>query len=133
MVAKAKLTSTPTQTSTKVSYKKRKTGTMPVAKIEPRGRKLRTKKRRVIFQKESGAPQKSEEDFMFVLNKLLQKTDAPAYIRFCQVGYAQSGAISALLQEKTSIKDLVKEHSNILIEAAKFIDEVVIGMEALEP
>lgn len=36
MVAKAKLTSTPTQTWTKVSYKKRKTGTMPVAKIEPR-------------------------------------------------------------------------------------------------
>ncbi len=48
------------------------------------------------------------------------------------MGYAQSRAISALLKEKTSKEDLVKEHSNILIRAAKSIDEVVIGVEVLE-
>ena len=48
------------------------------------------------------------------------------------MGYAQSGAISALLKEKASAEDLVKEHSNVLIRAAKFIDEAVIGVEALE-
>ncbi len=76
--------------------------------------------------------QKSKEDLMLVLNKSLQKTRVPAYIRFCRVGYAQSGAISALLTEKSSEKDLIKEHSKVLIRAAKSIDEAVIGVEALE-
>lgn len=53
-------------------------------------------------------------------------------LRFCRVGYAQSGAISAFLKEKASAEDLVKEHSNVLIRAAKSIDEAVIGVEALE-
>lgn len=76
--------------------------------------------------------QKSEEDLMLVLNESLQKTGVPAYIRFCRVGYAQSGAISALLTEKASAEYLVREHSNVLIRAAKSIDEIVIGVEALE-
>ncbi len=77
-------------------------------------------------------PQKLEEDLMPVLNESLQKTGVPAYIRFCRVRYAQSGAISALLKEKISAEDLVKEHSNVLIKAAKSIDEVVIRGEALK-
>ena len=69
---------------------------------------------------------------MFVLNESLQKTGVPAYIRFSRVGYAQSGAISALLTEKSSAEDLVREHSNLLIRATKSVDERVIGIEALE-
>ena len=69
---------------------------------------------------------------MLVLNESLQKTGIPAYIRFSRVGYAQSGAISALLTEKSSAEDLVREHSNVVIRAAKYIDESVIGVEALE-
>ncbi len=131
-VANAKPAQASTQPWTKVSYGKRKIGTTPESKIEPRGRKLEPEKRRVIFRREAGLPQKSEEDLMLVLNESLQKTGAPAYIRFCRVGYAQSGAISALLTEKASAEDLVKEHSNVLIRAAKSIDEAVIGVEALE-
>lgn len=48
------------------------------------------------------------------------------------MGYAQSGAISAFFKEKASVEDFVKEHSNILIRAAKSIDKAVIGVEALE-
>ena len=78
------------------------------------------------------SPQKSEKDLMLVLNESLQKTGVPAHIRFCRVGHAQSGAISALLTEKSSAEDLIKEHSIVLIRAAKSIDEAVIGVKALE-
>ena len=77
-------------------------------------------------------PQKSEADLMLVLNKSLQKTGVPAYLQFCRVGYAQSGAISALLTEKSSAEELIREHSNILIRAAKSVDKGVIGFEALD-
>ncbi len=94
--------------------------------------KLNSEKRRVIFRREFVSSQKSEEDLILVLNESLQKTRVPAYIRFCRVGYAQSGAISALLTEKSSAEDLIKEHSNMLIRAAKSIDKAVIWVEALE-
>ncbi len=67
-----------------------------------------------------------------MLNESLQKAGIPAYIRFSRVGYSQSGAISALLSEKGNAENLVRDHSNMLIRAAKSIDEKVIGVEALE-
>lgn len=69
---------------------------------------------------------------MLVLNESLQKTGVPAYTRFLRVGYAQSGAISALFTEKSSAEDLVKEHSNVLIRAAMSTYESIIGVKALE-
>lgn len=105
---------------------------MPETKIELRGRKLGLEKRRVIFQRESRTPQKLEKDLMLILNKSLQKTGTSAYIRFCQVRYAQSGAISELLKKKVSIEDLVKDYFNVLIKMAKSINEAVIRVEALE-
>ncbi len=39
---------------------------------------------------------------------------------------------SALLIEKSSTNNLIKEHSNLLIRAARPIDEAVIEMDALE-
>lgn len=77
----------------------------------------------MIFRRESASSQKSEADLMLVLNESLQKAGIPAYIRLSRVGYSQSGAISALLTEKSNAEDLVKDHSNMLIRAAKLVDE----------
>ena len=93
---------------------------------------LEPEKRRVIFRREPTSAQKSEAHLMLTLNESLQKAGIPAYTRFSRVGYSQSGAISALLTEKSSVKILVRDHSNMLIRAAKSIDEKVIGIEALE-
>lgn len=69
---------------------------------------------------------------MLILNKSLQKTRILAYIQFNRVEYLQSRVISVLLTEKSSIKQLVDTHSNILIRAAKVVDTRVIGVEALK-
>ena len=69
---------------------------------------------------------------MLALNESLQKAGIPAYTRFSRVGYSQSGAISALLTEKSSAEQLVNNYSNIIIKAAKAVDAGVIGVEALE-
>lgn len=69
---------------------------------------------------------------MLILNESLQRAEIPAYIRFSRVGYSQSGAFSALLTEKSNAEDLVKDHANMLIRAAKPVNEGVIGVEALE-
>ena len=98
----------------------------------PNPPKLKPKKRRVIFQNELASHQKSEADLMLVLNELLQKTRVSVYIQFSRVRYAQSGTILTLLTEKSSAENLVREHSNLLIRAAKSVDKGVIGVEALE-
>lgn len=107
------------------SSQKKKSNPVNLPRLEP-------EKRRVIFRREPGSPQKLEEYLMLVLNKSLQKTEIPAYIRFLRVGNVQSGAISALLTEKLSAEDLVREYSNVLIRAAKSLDKSVIGVEGLE-
>lgn len=103
---------------------RRRKATTPT-KVEP-------EKRRVIFRREASSPQKSEADLMLALNEALQKAGISTYTRFSRVGYSQSGAISALLTEKSSAEQLVGNHSNILIRAAKAVDAGVIGVEALE-
>ena len=108
------------------SSQRRKANMPNTAKVEP-------DKRRIIFRREALSPQKSEVDLMLALNKSLQKAGIPpAYTRFSRVGYSQSGAISALLTEKSSAEQLVNNHSNILIRAVKTVDMGVIGVEALE-
>lgn len=69
---------------------------------------------------------------MHAFNESLQKAGIPAYTRFSRVGYPQSGAISALLTEKSNAEELINNHSNILIRAAKSVAEGIIGVEALE-
>ena len=98
----------------------------------PNPPKLEPERRRVIFWREPTSPEKSEADLMLVLNESLQKAGIPAYTRFSRVGYSQSGAISALLTEKSNAENLVRDHSNMLIRAAKSVDEKVIDIEALE-
>ena len=94
--------------------------------------KFKLEKRRVIFRREPSLSQKLEADLMLALNKSLQKAGIPAYIQFSRVEYSQSGAISALLTEKSNAEEFISNHSNILIRAAKSVDEGVIGVEALE-
>ena len=94
--------------------------------------KIKPEKRRIIFSQEALPPQKSKADLMLALNKLLQKAGILAYTRFSRVRYLQSRAISALLIEKSNIKQLVGNYSNIFIRAAKTVDVRVIGVEALE-
>lgn len=76
--------------------------------------------------------QNSEADLMLVLNESLQKSGIPVYTRFNKVGYLQLGAIFALLMEKSSAENLVRDHSNMLIRAVKSIDKKVICIQALE-
>ena len=107
------------------SNRKRKSNAASPPKVEP-------EKRRFIFRERANSPQKSEADLMLVLNESLQKAGVPAYVRFSRVGYSQSGAVSGLLTERSNAEDLIKQHSNTLIRAAKSVDEGVIGVEALE-
>lgn len=69
---------------------------------------------------------------MLALNESLQRAGIPAYMRFSKVSYSQSGAISALLAERSNAEDLIQHHSNALIRAAKSVDKEVIGVETLE-
>ena len=76
--------------------------------------------------------QNSETDPMLALNEFLQKTSALAYIRFNKDGYFQSSAVSWLFIKKSNIEDLIKYHSNMLIQVIKLLDKRVIRVKALE-
>ena len=104
---------------------KRKGNAASPPKVEP-------EERRLFFRRQANSHQKLEANLMLVLNESLRKAGVPAYVRFSRVGYSQSGAISGLLTERSNAEDLIRHHSNILIRAAKSIDEGVIGVEALE-
>lgn len=69
---------------------------------------------------------------MLALNEALQKAGVEPKIRFTRVKYALSGSISALLTEKADAIMLLPQRLNILIRAAKTIDDAVIGVEVLE-
>lgn len=124
-VAAAKPAQTPTQPWTKVSYKNRRIGTTPVAKSAQRGR-------RILFPRKSGGQLKSEADIMLALNEALQKAGVESKVRFSRVRYAPPGSISALLTEKANAAMLLPQQSNLLIRAAKTVDEAVVGVEVLE-
>ena len=76
---------------------------------------MELEKKRVIFWKEIGLPQRSEANFMLVLNKSLQKAGISAYIKFNKIGYSQSDVISRLLIEKSNAKNFIKNYLNIFI------------------
>jgi len=69
---------------------------------------------------------------MLALNKALQKAREPSSVRFSRVGNSPSEAIPALLTEKADAVELLKARTNVLIRAAKTVDQAVIGSEALE-
>ncbi len=127
-VAAAQPTQISSQPWTKVSYGNRKNGTHKLAasvKAEQRGR-------RILFPRKNGGQLKSEADLMLALNEALQKARVEAKVRFSRVRYAPSGSISALLTGKADATMLLPSRSNLLIRAAKTVDDAVVGVEVLE-
>lgn len=94
--------------------------------------KIELEKRRIIFRHEARLSQKSEADLILALNKALQEARIPTYIWFNRVSYLKSGTILVLLIKKSSVDQLVYNHLNILIKAAKVVDLGVIRVEVLE-
>lgn len=94
--------------------------------------KLELEIRRIIFWCTPILSQKYEADLMLTLNELLQKASITAHTQFSRVRYLQIGVISALLMEKSSAKNLVKDYSNMLIRVAKSVNERVIRIEVLK-
>ena len=127
-VASAKPIQNPSQPWTKVNYGSRRNGTHKPAteiKVEQRGR-------RILFPRKNGNQLKSEADLMLALNEALQKAGVEAKVRFSRIRYAPSGSISALLTEKADATMLIPSRSNLLIRAAKSVDDAVVGVEVLE-
>lgn len=100
--------------------------------IIPSTPKVKLEKRRIIFRQEVLSSHNLEADLILALNKSLQNARILTYTRFGRVRYLQCGAISALFIEKSNIKQLVSNYSNILIRVAKIIDTEIIGMETLK-
>ena len=69
---------------------------------------------------------------MLVLNEALAKAGEGVDVRFSRVRYSPSGAVSALLTEKANARILIPRLSNVLIRAAKTVDEAIVGVEILE-
>lgn len=61
----------------------------------------------MMFWREAIFPQRPEADLMLVLTDSLQRAGISAYTRFSKVGYSQSGALSALLVDKSNAEDLI--------------------------
>ena len=119
----------PEQPWTQVKYKNRKPSQQkPVSSTlnaEYQGR-------RILFPRKRTSQQMSEADLMLVLNEALAKAGEGVDIRFSQVRYLPSGAVSALLTEKANAGLLIPRLSNVLIRAAKTVDEAIMGVEILE-
>lgn len=125
-VAAAKPVKAPSQPWIKVSYENRRNGSKkPSAQLEKRGC-------RILFPRKDRGQFKSEADIILALNEALQKAGIKPKIRFTRVKYAPSGSISALLTEKADATMLLPQQSNMLIRAAKTIDDAVIGVKVLE-
>ena len=88
--------------------------------------------RRILFPQERINQQMSEADLMLILNKALAKAGKGVDIRFSQVRYSPSRAVSALLTEKANAGLLIPRLSNVLIRAAKTVDEAIMEVEILE-
>ena len=69
---------------------------------------------------------------MLALNEALQKIEIDLKVRFCCIRYEPSGLISALLTEKANMAILLSQQSNLLIWAAKLVDNKVVGVEIID-
>lgn len=69
---------------------------------------------------------------MLALNESLQKARVDLKVRFSQVQYALSGSILALLFEKTNAIMFLSQRLDLLIWAAKTIEDTMVGVEIFE-
>ena len=94
--------------------------------------KVEQRVRRILFPRKNDSQLKSKADLILALNEALQKVGIETKIRFSRVKYAPSESISALLTEKANAMILIPSRSNLLIRAAKSVDEVIVRVEVLE-
>ena len=126
-VAASKPSQAPENPWTQVKYKNRKPNSQQTS-LHANGEHLG---RRILFPRKTALdPQMSEADLMLVLNEALQKAGEGS--RFCRVRYSPSGAVSALLTENSDAGTIIPRLSNVLIRAAKSVDQAIIGVEVLE-
>lgn len=69
---------------------------------------------------------------MLALSKALQKGGGRIKIRFYSVRYTPSRSISALFTEQVDANMLLSQQSNLLIQAAKSVDQAVIRVKILK-
>lgn len=74
----------------------------------------------------------SKADLMLVLNEGLAKAGEGVDIRFSQVRYSLSGAVSALLTNKPNARSLIPQLLNVLIWAAQTINTTIVEVEVLK-
>ena len=88
----------------------------------------------------SGEPAQNSGEENATLSPIHQRNGQRTYaavgietrVRFSRVQYTPSGSILALLTEKADAAMLIPSKSNLLIRAAKSVDEAVVGVEVLE-
>ena len=88
--------------------------------------------RRILFSCKIEGKHKLKADLMLALNEALQKTRIDSKVRFCYIRYALLELISALLTIKANVAILLPEQSNLLIRAAKLVDDKVVKVEIIE-
>jgi hypothetical protein len=88
--------------------------------------------RRLLFPRETGAPQKAEEDIFLGINEMLKRAGAPSHVRVERVSYSASGSISVLLKERAHTSLLLPAYKDGLIKAVRAVDPAVTGVEAIE-
>lgn len=74
----------------------------------------------------------SKIDLILVLNKILAKIGEKIDIRFLQVKYLPSKLIFAFFIKKTNAGLLISQLPNILIQAIKAVDVIVVGIKILK-
>ena len=68
----------------------------------------RTGKEKNNFWQVNMLSKRSKVDLILALNEVLQKSNLPAYIRFCKLRYSQLGAILALLTLRLNVEEILK-------------------------
>ncbi|MCJ1360618.1 MAG: hypothetical protein MMC33_010626, partial [Icmadophila ericetorum] len=90
------------------------------------------RERRLIFEREQGVEKAKEEDVMLALNEALQLHGVDRQTRIITVRYTANGKLSVLLSEKARAKEVEKQYRDLLIRAARTVDNGVISMGATE-
>jgi len=88
--------------------------------------------RRLIFRRENGrtAPKKSKADIILQLNRCLAQAGFPNFARVIDANYTESGAISALLDQGSTVGSLLPAYKDLLVAACHRVDPAVISVEA---
>ncbi|MCJ1360843.1 MAG: hypothetical protein MMC33_010852 [Icmadophila ericetorum] len=90
------------------------------------------RERRLIFEREQGVEKAKEENVMLALNEALQLHGVDRQTRIITVRYTANEKLSVLLSEKAHAKEVEKQYRDLLIRAARTVDNGVISIGATE-